>query len=244
MSSTSGARPFEQLPAPVQRRLAALRDGLRAAIGDSLAAIVVHGSAVRGGWDEERSDVDVLVVLADTSLATLEAAAEPLRLARLSGRVEAMLLKPSEISDATDVFPVFYGDIAACHALVCGVDPFEGLEVPPDNVRVRVEQELREAKIRLRRTVVDGLGSDRALAGALFRKVRQTRGPLHALLRLLGSDADGSVEGVLRACGRLLGVDVAPLLALPREPRRAHAAFRDLMDAAVGRADALGKGGR
>jgi predicted nucleotidyltransferase len=52
------------LPPPVRERLDELRSALVAAIGDGLRAMIVHGSAARGGYRMGQSDVDV-VVLAD-----------------------------------------------------------------------------------------------------------------------------------------------------------------------------------
>ena len=40
-----------------------------------------------------------------------------------------------------------------CHAVVFGRDPFEKLVIAPQHRRLRIEQELREARITLRRAV-------------------------------------------------------------------------------------------
>ena len=44
--------------------LAALVRVLKARLGDGLVGAYLHGSAVLGGWREDRSDVDVLAVCA------------------------------------------------------------------------------------------------------------------------------------------------------------------------------------
>ncbi len=235
-------RPFSELPHLAQKRLMTFAEDLRRVAGSRLHSIVVHGSAVRGGYRGEQSDIDVLVVLTETSLELLEALSNPLMLARNASRIDAMILKPSEIEDAADVFPVFYADIRRCHAIVEGEDPFETLEIPEENIRVRIEQELRETKIRLRRAVVDGLCSPGLLAGALARKLKQVRGPLFALQELLGiAPKQDSLEEVLGVCAGRYGIDVAPLLDPGRDSRKGHGVFRKLMDAAIADADRFGK---
>ncbi len=222
------------LPKETHAALDELASALERAAGPNLAALVVHGSAVRGDFEPERSDVDVVVVLHDSSLEKLEEVAEPLLLARNAGRVEAMILRLDEIARSADVFPVFYADIAERHVVVAGsARPFQDLVIEKRHLRLRLEQELREHKIRMKRAAVDASGQPRALAGALARKLRQVRSPLRALLKLKGGNPDDRLEPVVRAAGAAYGVNVDALFAIRRDPGAAHAAFRKLLDAAV-----------
>ncbi len=241
MHDTRAALPG--LPGPLLGRLSELLDGLLRALSDGLCAVVAYGSAVRGGFDADRSDVDLVVVLRDTSLERLEAVSNALVLARYGGRIETMILKEGEITHSADVFPILYADIRERHAVLYsqdGRDPFAALEISPNHLRLRIEQELREAKIRLRRAVVDGLGTDEALGRALARKVRQVRSPLRALLLLKGRRVGDRLEEVLAAAGEAWGQDASRLLSIEADPRAAHATFRSLMDAALHDVDELG----
>ena len=230
------------LPPAAREALDELKRGLEQALGADLAALVVYGSAVRGGYQPESSDIDVIVVLRDTSLRNLQACSNPLLLARHRSRVEAMVLKLDEIPRSSDVFPLFYDDVRSCHLLLAGNDPFAEVEIADEHRRLRIEQELRETKIRLRRAVVDAMGVEAALAGAVARKVKQIRGPLHALGRLCGRGGDDKLESVLQDAGRAYRIDTAPLLQVGRDPAAAHAALRQLLDAAIEEADKLGAG--
>ncbi|WP_434046439.1 MULTISPECIES: nucleotidyltransferase domain-containing protein [Sorangium] len=222
-----------RLPAPVQARLTELKESLERTLGDELACLLVYGSAARGGYREGQSDVDLMVVLNEATREGLDAIANALRIARYAARIEAMILTVAEIPRAADVFPLLYDDIRRCHVLLSGRDPFSALVIDGKNRRLRVEQELREAQIRLRRAVVDGLGSDEALRGAVFRKVKQIRGPLHALLGLHGIDGDDDLATVLAGAGKHLGVDVAPLQRVHEAPGAAYEALAALLARAV-----------
>lgn len=231
--------------AEARKALDALVAGLRSALADKLVGVLAHGSAVRGGWTEGRSDVDILVILRDGGLATLEAIANPLRIARNSARIECMLLTEAEIPRAADAFPVFYDDVKRHRAIVHGSDPFAKLEIHDEHMRLRVEQELREVQIRLRRAVTDAVGGpDRALAGAIARKVRQVRGPLFALLGLLGKRKEGEarsdgLDDVLRASGEAFDVQVAVLSDPWKKPAEAHKALAELLSRAIDAVDRL-----
>jgi predicted nucleotidyltransferase len=240
VTSSAILEALKALPESTHGVLRTLTTSLEQALGNNLAALVVYGSAVRGGYEPGRSDVDVIVVLRDTSMGALRSIAEPLTLARFRARVEAMVLKLDNIPGAADVFPLLYDDVRQKHVVLSGTDPFVGFEIRDDHRRLRIEQELREARIRMRRAVVDALGSESDIAGAVERKVKQVRGPVHALLRLKGESVDDGLAAVLEAAGRAFGVDTSPLLRVSTAPQAAHAAFRALLDAAIHEADALG----
>ena len=50
------------LPEPLDRIIPALLDDLRATLGDELVGVYHYGSAVSGGFDPERSDLDLVIV--------------------------------------------------------------------------------------------------------------------------------------------------------------------------------------
>jgi predicted nucleotidyltransferase len=244
MSTPTTPVALDALPPATHAPLRALKEGLEKAAGANLAALIVYGSAVRGGYVPEESDIDVIVVLHDTSLPHLKAIANPLMEARYRARAEAMILRLGALAQASDVFPLLYDDVRQRHALLSGSDPFSRLEIADAHRRLRIEQELREARIRMRRAVVDALGSEANIAGAVERKVKQIRGPLHALLCLKGVSCDDRLEAVLAACGKAYGVDTSALTNVRAAPEAAHTALRALLDASIEDADRLEAGGQ
>jgi predicted nucleotidyltransferase len=218
---------FESLKVPgdMQARLRSLCSTLSATLGDDLASVIVFGSAVRGGWIAGKSDVDLVVVLKRAGVEQLRAIANPLVAARAGLRIEAMLLVEAEVARAADVFPLFYEDIQRCSVVLHGVSPFVGLSIDPQHRRLRIEQELREHQIRTRRAVVDALGDTTQLAGLCHRKLRQLRGPLHALLS---------------HAGRSYGLDLAALDRITADPPAAMAALDALLGAAITDVDQRG----
>src|SRR5262249_51651299 len=158
---------------------------LKKALGDDLVGVLVHGSVVRGEYRAGESDVDVVIVLAKAKLESLRAMSDAVRLARYAARIEAMILTEEEIGGAADAFPLLYDETKRHHIVAAGRNPFEKVEVLDRHRRLRIEQELREAQIRLRRQVTDALDQD-ALGRAVLAKTKQIRSPLAALLALKG----------------------------------------------------------
>ena len=244
MTERAASVALEALPPATHAPLLALKEGLEAALGANLSALLVYGSAVRGGYVPGESDIDVVIVLQDTSLPHLLAIAEPLRRARFGGRVEAMILKRENIPRASDVFPLLYDDLRQRNVVLSGTSPFTNLEISDAHRRFRIEQELCEARIRMRRAVVDAMGSEANIAGVVARKVKQIRSPLYALLGLKGISTDDRLEPVFAAAGKAYGIDTTALLQVAKSPEAAHTAFRALLDAAIEDADRLEVGGR
>lgn len=225
--------PTDALPSDVRARIVEWTKTLEGILGDDLVGILVHGSVARGEYRPGESDVDAIVVLKDASFAKLDAMSNAMQVARYSARIEAMILTEEEIAGASDVFPLLYDDIKRCHFLLTGRDPFAAVEVHDTHRRLRIEQELREARIRMRRAVTDAAGAREALGGAVVRKLKQVRGPFHALLGLKGIACPPDLAGVIAKACETYGVDPTPLRAARESPESAHTAFGELLDKAI-----------
>lgn len=231
--------PIDALPEKLRKRLQGLQGELVRLLGDNLVSLLVFGSAARGEYREEVSDVDLVLVLKEATPEALAAAANPLQVARNAARIEAMVLVQDEIPRAADVFPLFYDDLRSSHVLLHGTDPFSTLTIADHHRRLRIEQELREASIRLRRAVIDAGGSPRQLAGAIERKIKQLRGPLRALLGLHGKPVGVALPEVMAASGAFYKIDVAPFARVKEDPRSALDTLQRLLNAAVDDADRM-----
>jgi predicted nucleotidyltransferase len=230
---------WESVPRRVRDHMQELVYGLQKAAEDDLVGVIVHGSAARGDFESDHSDVDVVIVLARSSRAVLERMGNALALGRSSARIEAMILVEPEIARAADVFPLFYEEIKAFHAVIFGRDPFADLVISTEHRRLRIEQELREIQIRLRRAVTDARGDRGPVLGAIKRKTKQLSFPLRALLGLLGVETKHRIDIVFARAGKHFKLDVAPILRADEDPDAAHDALVLLLDRAIEAADRL-----
>lgn len=228
--------PLSTLPQSVRERLDELVQSLKTTLGDDLVAIIVFGSAARGDYRPGESDVDAIVVVDRDPKEKLAAIGPALSLARFSARIEAMILRSDEIPRASDCFPLLYADVARSSVTLFGKSPFDALVIASAHKRLRIEQELREARIRLRRVVADMAG-DAAFGRALDRKVKQIRGTLFALLELRGKKVTDRLVPVIEAAAAQYGVDAKKLLAAREDAAAAYDALAKLLDAALADVD-------
>lgn len=213
-----------QAPAEVSAVLETLRRNLIAAAGEQLAGLIVFGSIARGRYRPKQSDVNVLVLLRDTSRGALDAVAPALKAAWRAALVDPLIVGIDEIARMTDVFPVKLHEIQSHHVVLFGDNPLANLAITREHLRLRTEQELRNLLLRLRRRYVSIAGDDFAMAAALADAARSLAVDLAVLMHLAGKDLpdDSQSDRILAAAAQAFDLDGAALARMA-ELRRGDA---------------------
>ncbi|MFO0554666.1 MAG: nucleotidyltransferase domain-containing protein [Polyangiaceae bacterium] len=228
------------LPERVRAALEELLALLRRTAGDQLVAVLAHGSVVRGEYREASSDVDLVIVLEADPVDLVERLGPGLLVARDRARIEVMILRRDELAASADVFPILYEDLSRTAVALEGKNPFTELVIHDQHKRLRIEQELREARIRLRVAIADAAAGLLRKPGIVERKLKQLRSPLAALAALSAKPiSNPTLAQVLTESGAMLGVDVKPLAAVREQPDQALASLVRLLDAAINHANDL-----
>lgn len=203
-----------QAPAAVKAGLRSLVTALGGDAGDAVAGLVVYGDVAKGRY-RGGGPVQVALLLHAATTASLERVAPALRDAWREVRVEPFLLTTSEVRAAADVFPTKLLDIQRHHVVLLGDDPFHDLVVDREHLRLRVEQELRNVSMRLRRIYV-GSGRDaQRLRLELLDLLEPLAVSLAELLRLRGHAVpDDAAPAVFAAAGKALDLDEGALAGL------------------------------
>jgi hypothetical protein len=220
---------LEQVGAPAEIRTALehLCQELVDAAPENLVSVILFGGLARGRFRAGRSDVDLVVVLRHTSAAKLAAIAPALRSAWRAVRVEPLLLGLTEIPRLTTLFPTKLLDIQAHHVVLWGEDSFAGLNASPEEIRHRVEQELRNLELRLRRRFIAVSDDDQGARQAIGSVIRPLAIHLSWLLRLSGQqlpedDRTTAIFDLAASRWKLDGDLLANLAALRANDGGAH----------------------
>ncbi len=206
------------VPAEVAAALDRLIDALKRSGGANLEAVVLYGGLARSRYRPGKSDVNVVIVLREASEPTLAAIAPALHAAWREAAVEPLLLTPAELPAVANAFPTKLLDIKNHHLVLHGADPFAGLEVPREHLRLRVAQELRNLLLRLRRGYVASSDDERKSTRMLASMARPFALQLHALLQLAGNGplSDDRSAAIFSAAAAAFGLEAAPLERLAR----------------------------
>jgi hypothetical protein len=185
------------LPETVTRVLDEFVGEARTALGETLHAIVLFGSAAENRI-RATSDVNVVVVLTAFDRARIEALRPALARGHAAIRLEILWLQTSEVTAAAEAFAVKFTDIVRRHRTLYGPDPFAGLVVSRQATITRLRQVLLNQLLRLRASyALDGDQEDR-----LALRIADAAGPLRVsaaeILELEGSPALPPREALAR----------------------------------------------
>jgi len=218
----------------VQEALSGLIDDLRATHGDNLASVVLYGSAAAGDHIELRSDYNLLIALYRITPEDLRLAQAPMREWQRIGHPLPVYFTVEELSDAGDVFPIEFHQMAKARIVLFGRDPFEFVQLSDANLRHQTEYELRSKLIQLRRLYIPASVSTEKLCELMSDSLASFAALFRAVLLLHGKDAPVSKPDCVRATVQLLGLDAEPFEkifefrtsdSLPRSESEANAIF-------------------
>jgi hypothetical protein len=174
---------------PDARRAAeALAADLRAVFTDRLEGVVVYGRHAGDGHAPATNDdpVHTLVLVRGLAMDDLDACARRRSAWHRSGLATPLLVERHEFARSLDVFPLEFGAIVTRHEVVSGVDPFDGVDVKPDDLRRACEVQARAHLLHLREGYLEAGGDPAAIA----RLVAASAPPLRALLASLARLAE------------------------------------------------------
>ncbi len=190
------------------------------------------------------SDVDLVVVLDDDSPRRCSPRSDPRSNSRGSRRASrAMILTKDEIARSADCFPLLYGDIAQRRASRSRARTRSRTSsISDEHKRLRIEQELREIRIRMRRVATDiaRQADTRRRGRAQGQAARAAR--CWALLALRGEHVDDRSRARARGAAKAYAIDIQRRCAVREDPAAAYATLAKLLDAALADVDRRARG--
>jgi hypothetical protein len=183
---------------------------LRETHGDNLTAVVLYGSAAAGDSIELRSDYNLLITLNRIAPADLRLAQPPMREWQRLGHPLPLYFTSEELSDAADVFPIEFHQMANARVVLYGQDPFELIKLSDANLRHQTEYELRSKLIQLRRMYIPASVSVEKLCDLMSDSLASFAALFRAVLILYSEEAPVAKPDCVRATTRRFGLDPTP----------------------------------
>jgi predicted nucleotidyltransferase len=194
----------------VQEALNGLVEDLRATHGDNLACVVLYGSAAAGDYIELRSDYNILIVLNRITPDDLRQAQAPMREWQRLGHPLPVYFTVEELSDAADVFPIEFHQMANARIVLYGHDPFEFVKLSDTHLRHQTEYELRSKLIQLRRLYIPASVSIEKLCDLMSDSLSSFAALFRAALLLHGDEAPVAKPECVRATAKVFKLDPGP----------------------------------
>jgi hypothetical protein len=209
----------------MEQKLKELVDKLASAAGANLSSVVLYGSAVTGEFHEKHSNLNLLCIVGQVDLASLEKLQPAVRWWTSQGHPAPLVFTLEELRRSADVFAIELLDMKTHHRMLLGDDFFASLAVPLRYHSMQVKRELRTDWLRLRQAVLTAPGKKQALL-ALMTSTVSTFATLfrHALIALGEPPAHNKREAIQRVA-QLAGASAAGFDAILdfREDKRKEA---------------------
>jgi len=194
----------------VKEALDGLVSDLRSTHGDNLASVVLYGSAAAGDQVELRSDYNLLIALNRITPEDLRLAQAPMREWQRLGNPLPVYFTVEELSDAADVFPIEFHQMANARIVLFGRDPFEFVKLSDAHLRHQAEYELRSKLIQLRRLYIPASVSVEKLSDLMSDSLASFASLFRAVLMLNGKEPPIGKPECVRATAKLLRLDPKP----------------------------------
>jgi hypothetical protein len=229
------------LPPAIQTALDAATAALKKTLGENLHALLLYGSAVRGNLQAGVSDLNLLVLLEESTPDAHAAIAEAIR---GPVRIEPFILGRALLARSIQAFAVKFLSIRRNYRVLHGADPFAGLVIDESLAKFLCEQSVRNLRLRCVRAFVV-LGQDRSRYSSFLAKLSSALfTDLAEALRRVGTEVPRSYEERIPLFEKTFGADASvlrDLLALkasprtlsPGETKEFHSRLFKLLDAAV-----------
>src|ERR671913_329759 len=194
----------------IHEALNGLVDDLRTTHGENLASVVLYGSAASGDFVELQSDYNLLIALNRITPEDLRQAQAPMREWQRLGHPLPVYFTVEELSDAADVFPIEFHQMANARIVLYGHDPFEFVKLSDANLRHQTEYELRSKLIQLRRLYIPASVSVQKLCDLMSDSLSSFAALFRAVLILYGELPPISKPECVRATVVRFGLNPDP----------------------------------
>ncbi|MBI5568838.1 MAG: hypothetical protein HY914_02740 [Desulfomonile tiedjei] len=208
MASSETTAPV--LPAIVQEGQARLCAQLVEALGDRLVSVILYGGLAKGEYIPDTSNVNLLIVLDEATVAVLDKAAPIIRGAVRDWSLAPLLLCERDLPLSAEVFPVKFLDMQRHHYVVWGKDVLAGLTIARDHVKLRCAQEITNLLLRLRQFYLQRVHRPELIESTLARAISSFLTSLNTLAELKTGQAVTTKPEIIEAAERI-GLDAQPL---------------------------------
>lgn len=194
-------------------------ESLKSELGDNLYSCCLYGSAVRGNAIDGVSDINLLIVLNESTTAAHQAVA---RAIGDHSVIDPFVLAKRGFERSVRAFAPKFASIRRNHRVLHGADPLAEIKIDSAMERFLCEQAVRNLRLRLVYSFItrkQHKGYDRFIV----RHVTALFVQFSEVLRLGGTTIPADFESRIPIFEREFNVDgqvLRDLLALKRKPRR------------------------
>lgn len=182
---------------------------LKSIYREGLVSVILYGSAASGEYSAKVSNINLLVILTDTSLENLSKASKFIMRSRFKD-LEPLFFTEDYIRRSLDVFPIEFLDMRENYSVLYGNNILKNLKIDIKNLRFQCEQELKSKLINIKNSYLRNKNRY-ALRSLLFQSFTSIMHILRNLVRLKVKSPSYAKKDVLSDVAREFKFDTANL---------------------------------
>jgi predicted nucleotidyltransferase len=181
-----------------EAKLKELVNRLKEVAGTNLESVILFGSAARGEYHPEHSDLNVLCVLGSLAVEELGRVAAVVRWWVTEQKEPAPLFfTGEELRQSADVFSIELRDMQDSRRVLFGADAIASLAVATNLHRVQVEHELRTVLLKLRNAYLRAPGDTQELTPVLRKSFSSVLTLLRHVIIAFGEEAPAASRDII-----------------------------------------------
>lgn len=187
------------------------KDELLDKLGSNALSIALYGSAASEDTTKRFSDTNVLVIVENAELGTLQAMLPSVKRWVAQRNPAPLVLSRKELDDGLDVFSIEFLDIRGSHRLLHGVDLFAGLRPSESGLRRQLEYEMRSKLLALQKNYFEIGGDTKRLRDLMAASLSSFTVLAKTALHLAGKPVPAKKWDVWKDVGSLIQADASPI---------------------------------
>ena len=187
---------------------------------DNIHSITITGSSLTDDFDQEKSDVNSVLVLNKMDLGFLEVLASLGKRYGKKGISAPLIMTPEYIMHSLDVFPVEFLNIKLLHETLFGEDLFQNLEIDRKDLRLQCERELKVRLIGLRQGYIASMGDAKILSDLFVNTISGYIPLFRGMIFILGKEPPLKNEDVLQVLENASGIETRVFKTVLKQKRQ------------------------
>ncbi|MCX7835104.1 MAG: nucleotidyltransferase domain-containing protein [bacterium] len=197
----------------LQKAIPFLVEKMKNVINDQIHSLILFGSVVKGNWNPEHSDINLICEFKDKQLDVLDYAIS-LKKDFQEYRVNCLWFGFGALLKSADVFPIEMLDLKLYHELLYGEDLLKDIQINKKDLRLACERIAREKLLSLRTEYLNVAGNEKAIRSLLIKSSPTWGAEFQAILYLMDEDIPQDLKLRARKVGELLNINSAAFEAL------------------------------
>lgn len=211
MAEQKGANALASTEAQLNELVHRLKDAAAA----NLECVMLYGSAARGSFHPDHSDLNVLCVVKSLAVEELARVAPVVRWWAVEQSQPAPLFfTAEELLQSADVFSIELRDMQDNRRVLFGADPIANFHLPTNLHRVQVEHELRTLLLKLRNAYFRAPGDSRELTPVLRKSFSSVFTLLRHVIIAFGEEPPAAARAIIKRAAELTHANAAAFEAV------------------------------